>query len=120
MRDCHSEIIHGVMDFGILIYRPQIGFGQTLQRSPFVDAPGSIFELFYVCGILIPLKVLELELLDSLSWVFVVGFVVAMVVVVSNWSAVGTYDERLNQLLSYLGTCHRWDSPSSPSFSRRS
>lgn len=55
-----------------------------------MDTPGSIVELFYVCGILIPLKVLELELLDSLSWVFVVGFVVAMVVVVGNWPAVGT------------------------------
>lgn len=89
MWNCHSEIIHAVMDFGILIYEPQIGFGQTLQRSPFVDAPGSIVELFYMCGILIPLKVLELELLDSLSWVFVVGFVVAMVVVVGDWSAIG-------------------------------
>lgn len=90
MRNCHSEIIHGVMDFGILIYRPQIGFGQTLQRSPSVDARGSIVELLYVCGILIPLKVLELELLDSLSWILVVGFVVAMVMVVGNWPAVGT------------------------------
>lgn len=90
MRDCHSEIIHGGMDFGILIYEPQIGFGQPLQWPPFMDAPRSIVDIFYVCGILIPLKVLELELLDSLSWVFVVGFVVAMVVVVGNWSAVGT------------------------------
>lgn len=90
MRNCHSEIIHGVTGFGVLIHRPHIGFRQTSQPSPTVDASRNSLERFFVCGILIPLKVLELELLDSLSWVLVVGFVVAMIVVVGNWPVVGT------------------------------
>lgn len=58
---------------------------------PSVDMTRNIIELLYARGILIPLKILELELLDSLSWVFVVGFVVAVVVVVGNWLAVRTW-----------------------------
>lgn len=79
------------MEFGILVHRRQIGSRQTFRVLPSVDVTRNIIELFYACGILIPLKVFELELLDSLSWVFVVGFVVAVVVVVGNWLAVGTW-----------------------------
>jgi hypothetical protein len=58
--------------------------------SPSLKAPRRIGELFNGFEILIPLKVFELEFLNSLSWVFVVGLVVAMVVVVGDWSALGT------------------------------
>lgn len=88
MRNCHSEIFHGVMGFGNLIRRPQIGFRQTFQLLSSLNAPRDVVKLLNTCEIPIPLKVLELELLDSLSWVLVVGLVVAMVVVMGDWPAV--------------------------------
>lgn len=91
MRDCHNEIIHDSMGFGILIHRSQIGFRQTFPLSPLVDEPNIFFEIFCTGGIIVPLKVLELELLDSLSWVFVVGFVIAMVVMMGDWLAIRTW-----------------------------
>lgn len=91
MRSCHGEINHGVMGFGTPIHKPQIGIPQTSDVSPSFDWLRKVVELFCAFGILIPLKVLELELLNPLSRVFVVGFVVTMVVVMGNWLAVGTW-----------------------------